>query len=83
MATHSTEVQPQLDPGIPSGGRRRGLRDIEKEIRKEFCSSENRGEKKEAGIPWFMQKANKAPAWDLLCSCRQQAPSRIAEGAPP
>ena len=35
-------------------------------------------ERKEADIPWFMQKANKAPAWDLLCSRRPQAPSRIA-----
>ena len=40
-------------------------------------------ERKEADIPWFMQKANKAPAGDLLCSHRPQAPSRIAEGAPP
>ena len=30
-----------------------------------------------------MQKANTAPARDLLCSHRPQAPSRIAEGAPP
>ena len=34
-------------------------------------------------MPWFMQKANKAPAWDLLCLCRPQAPSQIVEGAPP
>ena len=34
----STGVQPQLEPGIPSGGQRRWLREIEKEIRKEFCS---------------------------------------------
>ena len=40
-------------------------------------------ERKEADIPWFMQKANKNPAQDFLCSCRPQAPSRIAEGAPP
>ena len=40
-------------------------------------------ERKEADIPWFMQKANKAPARDLLCSRRLQAPSRIAKGAPP
>ena len=35
---YSTRVQPWLDPGIPSGGRRQRLREIEKEIRKEFCS---------------------------------------------
>ena len=29
-----------------------------------------------------MQKANKAPVWDLCCSCRPQAPSRTAEGDP-
>ena len=40
-------------------------------------------ERKEADIPLFMQKANKAPAQDMLCSHRPQAPSRIAEGAPP
>ena len=40
-------------------------------------------ERKEADIPWFTQKANKAPAQDLLCSHRPQTPSRIAEGAPP
>ena len=40
-------------------------------------------ERKEADIPWFTQKANKAPAQDLLCSCRPQTPSRIAECAPP
>ena len=34
-------------------------------------------------MPWFTQKANKAPAQDLLCSCRPQAPSQIAECAPP
>ena len=38
-------------------------------------------ERKEADIPWFTQKANKAPAQDLLC--RPQAPSRITAGAPP
>ena len=38
-------------------------------------------ERKEADIPWFIQKANKAPARDLLCSRRPQAPSQIAEGA--
>ena len=32
-------------------------------------------ERKEADIPWFMQKANKAPAQDLLCSRRLQASS--------
>ena len=36
---------------------------------------------KEADIPWFMQKANKAPAQDLLCSRRPQAPSRWGESA--
>ena len=36
---------------------------------------------KEAGIPWFTQKANKAPAGGLLCSRRPQAPSRWGEGA--
>ena len=40
-------------------------------------------ERKEADIPWFMQKTNKAPARDLLCSRRPQAPSRIMECAPP
>ena len=40
-------------------------------------------ERKEADIPWFKQKANKAPAQDLHCSHRPQAPSQIAEGAPP
>ena len=30
-----------------------------------------------------MQKANKAPAWDLHCSRRPQVPSQIAEDAPP
>ena len=32
-------------------------------------------ERKEADILWFMQKANKAPARDLLCSHRLQVPS--------
>ena len=32
-------------------------------------------------IPRFTQKANKAPAQDLLCSQRPQAPSRWGEGA--
>jgi len=36
---------------------------------------------KEAGIPWFTQKDNKAPARGLLCSRRPQAPSRWGEGA--
>ena len=40
-------------------------------------------ERKEADILWFTQKANKAPARDLLCSRRPQVPSRITEGAPP
>ena len=35
---NSARVLPRLDPGIPSGGQRRRLREIEKEIRKEFCS---------------------------------------------
>ena len=75
-------VQPQLDPGIPSsGGRRQWLREIEKEI-KNFAVKKIE-ERKEADIPWFTQKANKAPARDLLCSRRPQAPSRITEGAPP
>ena len=34
---------------------------------------------KEADIPWFTQKANKAPAQGLLCSWRPQAPSRWDE----
>ena len=38
-----------------------------------------RGEK-EADIPWFMQKANKAPAWGLLCSQRPQVPSKWGDG---
>ena len=38
-------------------------------------------EEKEADIPWFTQKANKAPAQSLLCSRRPQAPSRWGEGA--
>ena len=33
---------------------------------------------KEADIPWFTQKANKAPARGLLCSRR---PSQWGEGA--
>jgi len=33
-----------LDPGIPWGGR--AIKRIDKEIRKEFCSLENRGEKR-------------------------------------
>ena len=40
-------------------------------------------ERKEADIPWFTQKANKAPVQALLCSRRSQAPSQIAEDAPP
>ena len=36
---------------------------------------------KEADIPWFMQKANEAPAWGLLCSRRPQAPSWWGKGA--
>ena len=35
---------------------------------------------KEADIPWFMQKTNKAPARGLLCSQRPQVPSRWGEG---
>ena len=35
---------------------------------------------KEADIPWFRQKANKAPARGLLCSRRPQAPSQWGEG---
>ena len=41
---------------------------------------ESKGEK-EADIPWFTQKANKAPAWGLLCLWRPQAPSQWGEGA--
>ena len=41
---------------------------------------ESRGEE-EVDIPWFTKKANKAPAWDLLCSRRLQAASRCGEGA--
>ena len=37
-AQYATGVQPQLDPGVPLGGRCWRLREIEKEIRKEFCS---------------------------------------------
>ena len=40
----------------------------------------SKGEK-EADIPWFTQKANKAPARGLLCSRRPQVPSRWGEGA--
>ena len=36
---------------------------------------------KEADIPPFMQKANKAPARGLLCSQRPQPPSRQGECA--
>ena len=36
---------------------------------------------KEADIPWFMQKANKAPTRGLLCSRRPQVPSPWGEGA--
>ena len=49
-------------------------------IRKE---REREKERKEVDIPWFTQKANKAPAQDLLCSCRPQAPSQCSEGALP
>ena len=40
----------------------------------------SKGEK-EADIPWFTQKANKAPARGLLCSRRPQVPSQWGEGA--
>ena len=33
-----TGVQPRLDSGIPSGGRRWRFKEIEKEIRKKFLS---------------------------------------------
>ena len=58
---------------------------IDKEIKRQGKNfSVNKiEERKEADIPWFTQKANKAPAWDLLCSRRPQAPSLIVEGAPP
>ena len=36
---------------------------------------------KEADIPWFTQKANKAPARGLLCSRRPQTPCQWGEGA--
>ena len=42
-----------------------------------------KGERDRGLTNWFTQKANKAPAQDMLCSHRPQAPSRIAEGAPP
>ena len=77
-----TRVQPRLDPEIPLRGRHRRLRKIEKIQGKNFVVKKIE-ERKEADIPWFMQKANKAPARDLLCSHRLQAPSQIAEGAPP
>ena len=44
---------------------------------------ESKRREKKADIPWFTQKANKAPARDLFCSRRPQVPSRIEEGAPP
>ena len=47
-------------------------------IRKE---REREKERKEVDIPWFTQKANKAPARDLLWSRRPQAPSGWGEGA--
>ena len=37
-------------------------------------------ERKRLIIPWFTQKANKPPAWGLLCSQRPQEPSRWSEG---
>ena len=39
--------------------------EILKEIKKEYSSQENIGEK-EADIPWFMQKANKVPDKELV-----------------
>ena len=44
-------------------------------------STNKKVKEKEADIPWFMQKANKAPTWGLLCSWRSQAPSQWDEGA--
>ena len=38
-------------------------------------------ERERGDVPWFMQKANKAPARGLLCSRRPQAPSLWGEGA--
>jgi len=50
-------VQPQLDPGIPSGERCRQIEKV-KEIDK-------RG-KNRLNLPWFTQKANKVPDTELV-----------------
>ena len=68
----TTGVQPQQDPGVPSGWTALAKRERERERERE---------RKEFDIPWFTQKANKAPTWDLLSSWRPEAPSRCGEGA--
>ena len=73
---------PALVGSRDSLGRTASGTERNKGIRKNFAVKKTE-ERKEADIPWFTQKANKAPAQDLLCSRRPQAPSRIAEGAPP
>ena len=73
---------PALVGSRDSLGRTASGTERNKGIRKNFAVKKIE-ERKEADIPWFTQKANKAPAQDLLCSCRPQTPSRIAECAPP
>jgi len=72
-----------LDPGIPSEDGVGERIDKRRKRQGKNFAVEKIEERKEADIPWFMQKANIALARDLLCSRRPQAPSRIAEGAPP
>ena len=52
IITKSMGVQPQQDPGIPSGGWRRWIGKV-------------KGERKRLDLPWFTQKANKAPDSEL------------------
>ena len=50
-------VQPQLDPGIPSGEQRRQIEKVKK--------IDKRG-KNRFNLPWFTQKANKVPDTELV-----------------
>ena len=77
---------PGSSPGWDQGFPREdsiGEKDRKRKRQGKNFAAEKTEERKEADIPWFMQKANKAPARDLLCSHRPQASSRIVEGAPP
>ena len=81
--TLSTGVQPGWIQGFPREDGVGEMIDKRRKRQGKNFAVKKIEERKEADILWFTQKANKAPARDLLCSRRPQVPSRITEGAPP